>query len=72
MFKELLVKEGHDYDYNFDWVIMNERLIDQSVLALVDNGEDQESNPAILEQAEKVTEADNKFVNDNDEDDRTR
>jgi len=28
MFKELLVKEGHEYDYAFDWVIMNDKLID--------------------------------------------
>ena len=42
MFKELLVKEGHEYDYAFDWVIMNEKLADPSVLALVDNGEEQE------------------------------
>jgi hypothetical protein len=27
MFKELLVKEGHEYDYAFDWVIMNEKLV---------------------------------------------
>ena len=39
MFKELLQKEGHDYDHAFDWVILNEKLVDQSVLALVDNGE---------------------------------
>ena len=26
MFKELLVKEGLEYDYAFDWVIMNESL----------------------------------------------
>jgi hypothetical protein len=27
MFKELLVKEGFEYDYAFDWVIMNEKLV---------------------------------------------
>jgi hypothetical protein len=27
MFKELLVKEGYEYDYAFDWVIMNEKLV---------------------------------------------
>ena len=43
MFKELLVKEGFEYDYAFDWVIMNDKLINQNVLALVDNGEDPES-----------------------------
>jgi len=43
MFKELLVKEGYEYDYAFDWVILNEKLTDQSVLALVDNGDDPES-----------------------------
>jgi hypothetical protein len=26
MFKELLVKEGYEYDYAFDWVILNEKL----------------------------------------------
>jgi len=41
MFKELLVKEGFEYDYAFDWVIMNEKLVNQNVLTLVDNGEDQ-------------------------------
>lgn len=28
MFKELLVKEGLEYDYAFDWVILNEKLLD--------------------------------------------
>lgn len=27
MFKELLVKEGYEYDFAFDWVIMNEKLL---------------------------------------------
>lgn len=40
MFKELLVKEGYEYDYAFDWVIMNEKLVNQNVLTMVDNGED--------------------------------
>jgi hypothetical protein len=40
MFKELLVKEGHEYDYAFDWVILNDKLINQNILAAVDNGED--------------------------------
>jgi hypothetical protein len=40
MFKELLVKEGYEYDYAFDWVIMNDKLVNQNVLSLVDNGED--------------------------------
>ena len=40
MFKELLVKEGYEYDYAFDWVIMNEKLVNPSVLTMVDNGED--------------------------------
>jgi len=26
MFKELLVKEGFEYDFAFDWVIMNDKL----------------------------------------------
>lgn len=40
MFKELLVKDGYEYDYAFDWVIMNDKLINQNVLTMVDNGED--------------------------------
>jgi len=40
MFKELLVKEGYEYDYAFDWVIMNEKLVNQNVLTMVDNGDD--------------------------------
>ena len=69
MFKELLVKEGLDYDYAFDWVIMNERLVDQSALALVDNGEDQESKMSsiILKDEEKANEADKVVVTDEDE-----
>jgi casein kinase 1 len=43
MFKELLVKEGHEYDYAFDWVILNEQLRDQTVLERIDNGEDPDS-----------------------------
>lgn len=27
MFKELLVKEGYEYDYAFDWVILNDKLV---------------------------------------------
>ncbi len=41
MFKELLVKEGFEYDYAFDWVILNDKLVNQNVLTLVDNGDDQ-------------------------------
>lgn len=44
MFKELLVKEGYEYDYCFDWVILNDKLVNQSALTYVDNGEDQESS----------------------------
>ena len=44
MFKELLVKDGYEYDYAFDWVIMNDKLINQNVLNMIDNGEDQESS----------------------------
>lgn len=40
MFKELLVKEGHEYDYAFDWVILNNKLVNQNVLTMVDNGDD--------------------------------
>ena len=40
MFKELLVKEGYEYDYCFDWVILNDKLINQSALNFIDNGED--------------------------------
>jgi hypothetical protein len=40
MFKELLVKEGYEYDYAFDWVIMNDKLVNQNVLTMVDNGDD--------------------------------
>ena len=40
MFKELLVKEGFEYDYAFDWVIMNDKLVNQNVLTMVDNGDD--------------------------------
>lgn len=28
MFKDLLNKEGYEYDYVFDWVIMDEKIID--------------------------------------------
>ena len=40
MFKELLVKNGEEYDYAYDWVIMNDKLVNQTVLTYVDNGED--------------------------------
>ena len=40
MFKELLIKEGYEYDYAFDWVILNERLANPQALLNVDNGEE--------------------------------
>ncbi len=48
MFKELLVKDGYEYDYAFDWVIMNDKLVNQNVLTMVDNGEDQESKQSSM------------------------
>lgn len=42
MFKELLVKDGYEYDYAYDWVIMNDKLINQGVLTMVDNGDEQD------------------------------
>ena len=50
MFKELLVKDGYEYDYAFDWVIMNDKLINPSALTLVDNGDDQESKQSSMVQ----------------------
>jgi len=48
MFKELLVKDGYEYDYAFDWVIMNDKLVNQTVLTMVDNGEDQDSKQSSM------------------------
>ena len=42
MFKELLYKDGYEYDYVYDWVILNDKLINQNALTFIDNGEDQD------------------------------
>ena len=67
MFKELLVKEGFEYDYAFDWVILNERLKDQAALNFVDNGEDPESKQSsVVGQGEDGKDGD-KAEKDDDE-----
>lgn len=48
MFKELLVKEGYEYDYAFDWIILNEKLANPQALVHVDNGEDLVSKQSSL------------------------
>jgi serine/threonine protein kinase len=59
MFKELLVKEGHEYDYAFDWVIMNDKLCDQTVLEHIDNGEESEAhNASVVEEGNKEDQSD--------------
>lgn len=44
MFKELLVKEGFEYDYCFDWVIQNEKIINQNMLQFIDDGLEQDQS----------------------------
>lgn len=69
MFKELLVKEGFEYDYAFDWVILNEKLSDPQVLALVDNGEDPESKQSSVVGADQ--EGGDKANGEKDEDEKS-
>ena len=76
MFKELLVKEGYEYDYAFDWVILNDKLVNQSVLAMVDNGEDPESKQSSVvgqgDDADKDKNLDDEDKEDKDSDDEER
>ena len=44
MFKELLVKEGFEYDFCFDWVIMSDKIVNPQALLQLDTGEDGESS----------------------------
>ncbi|CDW71069.1 casein kinase [Stylonychia lemnae] len=68
MFKELLVRSGYEYDYAFDWVILNDKLINQNALNMVDNGEEQESKQSSMVQNDDKDKEEEKSVDSKDKD----
>eukprot|EP00347_Sterkiella_histriomuscorum_P020095 403339124 len=72
MFKELLVKDGYEYDYAFDWVIMNDKLINQNILNMVDFGDDQESKQSSMVQHEDKEKDEDKYKNSDNEEEKDK